>query len=268
MNAIERAIGRWLHRLLVRHPAAHAELLNQYRSSEDFAKRYPRTVCTELLPEGPLRTKYARHQADEERHEALYAERIAALGGAPRAVGEERDYVLAVWRRAMAAHVGIAYHRFGQRQPLDAVERTRMFALQVAVEERGLVEMALHRSVCESAGDAATAEAIARIEPDERFHAAYSRAALEEAAAEVVARGARGEKAMEPEGAALASRALAEAMLSTMRSIEDAAYRAVTAAFLRELEREALAEASAAERRMVRGLAWVVDPGGRVDGSW
>lgn len=268
MNAIERGVGRWLHRLMVRHPAAHAELLNQYRSSEDFAKRYPRTVCTELLPDGPLRAKYARHQADEERHEALYAERIAALGGSARPVGEGRDYLLAVWRGATAAHLGIAYHRFGQRQPLDPVERTRMFALQVAVEERGLVEMALHRAACEAAGDAATADVIARIEPDERFHAAYSRAALEDAAAQVVAAGTRGAKAMPEPEAALASRALADALLSAMRAIEDKAYRAVTAAFLRELAAGPLAGASALERRMASGLAWLVDPGAPPGESW
>lgn len=274
MKAVERAIGRWLHRVLIGHPPAHAELLNQYRASEDFARRFPRTACGQLLPDGPLRTKYTRHQADEERHEALYAQRVAALGGQPRPVGEGRDYLLAVWRAATAAGVGIPYARFGQKKPLGEIERLRLFALQVAVEERGLVEMALHRAACEAAGDAATAELMAAIEPDERFHAAYSGKAVEEAAAEVVSRGVVGRRAgpMTEAEQEVAARALAAAALSTARRIEDRAYRAVTAAFMRDLLAGPLAGSGRVRKNAIAALAWTMDSGERaapdVGGAW
>jgi hypothetical protein len=273
MNAVERTVGTWLHRLILRHPAAHAELLNQYRASEDFARRFPRTVCTELLPEGPLRVKYAKHQADEERHEELYAERIGALGGKPRAVGPARDYMLAMWRGAMSVNEGIAYARFGQKQPFGPVERVRMFALQVAVEERGLEEMALHRAVCEAAGDAATAELLARIEPDERHHAAYSWEAVKDAADACMALGGSGgcPYGLAGEEAVIAGAAFAKAMVSAMKSIERAAYRAVSAAFMRELLAGPLAGASRFERTMLGAIVWVTDPGAPVPeagGAW
>ena len=233
MNAVERAAGLWLHRLLVRLPRAHAELLNQYRSSEDFAKRFPRTVCAELLADGPLKAKYRKHQADEQRHERAYAARIRKLGGEPQAVDVARDYLLQTWREASAAGVGVPYARFHDPRPLDRTERMRLWAFQTVVEERGLIEMAAHAAACTR--DQATLDLLESITPDERHHAEYSRRALDDAAEEVPAQGAQE----------------ARALIETMRQAEDRAYRRVTLALLGALRAGPLTEASWLERRIV-----------------
>lgn len=230
MNPVERLFGGWLHGVIVAHPLAHAELLNQYRSSEDFGRRFPATICTALLEDGPLRAKYAKHQADEERHEGLYAERIRALGGEVRDVGDARDYMLAVWREASAAGVGIPYARFGEARALDAGERARLWAIQSAVEERGLIEMALHKRAC--AEDRDTTALLDSILPDERHHAAYSLRALKDEA---------GEGAL--------------ALLDVMREAEDRAYQRVTGAFLSALVAGPLANAGLAARGFTAALA-------------
>lgn len=236
MNAVERAVGVWLHRRIVRHPRAHAALLNQYRASEDFGRRFPRSLCASLLEDGPLKAKYRKHQADEERHERTYATRIRALGEEVREVGEHRDYMLWMWREAGRSSVGVPYARFARGGLLDRTERMRLWALQTAVEERGLEELALHRVACEREGNAAMLAVLDAIEPDERHHAEYSRRALDDAGAEVAGPAGTGETV---------------SLLAAMREAEHRAYLRVTAAFLVELEEGALATAGWLSRQVV-----------------
>lgn len=252
---IDRLVGGWLHARIVQVPAAHAELLNQYRSAEDFAKRYPKSVCDRLLGDGPLKAKYRKHQADEDRHERQYAALIRRLGGEPRAVRPERDYLRAVWRAACAAGAGIAYARFAEERPLDRDERMSLWALQTAVEQRGLVEIALHRTA--AAHLPHVIETLDAIEPDERHHAEYSERALEAAATE---------RQMSMDEGGLQE---ANGLLERMRQVEDGAYRAVTGAFLADLLAGPLAGAPLGTRVLVRGiLATLPAPAGGATSGW
>lgn len=237
---IDQLVGGWLHARIVQVPAAHAELMNQYRSAEDFAKRFPKSVCDRLLADGPLKAKYRKHQADEERHERRYAALIRRLGGEPRAVRPERDYLRAVWRAACAAGVGIPYARFAEDRPLDRDERMNLWALQTAVERRGLVEIALHRPA--AAHLPHVIETLDAIEPDERHHAEYSERALDAAA---------GERQMSADEGGLQEGA---ALLARLTQVEDLAYRAVTGAFLADLLAGPLAGAGLGTRLLVRGI--------------
>ena len=242
MNALDRLVGGWLHRRIVALPLAHAALLNQYRSSEDFGKRYPKTVCAHLLEDGPLKAKYRKHQADEERHDRQYGALIRTLGGEPGPVGDARDYLLWTWREASAAGIGVPYARFAEERPLDRAERMRLWALQTAVEERGLVELALHRAACASLPR--VLETLDAIERDERHHAEYSARALDEVAG-----------------------AEAPALLAAMRGAEDRAYRRVTGAFLRDLAAGPLASAALPARLGVRAIAAAMPAPGAARGG-
>lgn len=241
MRLLDRVVGGWLHARIVQVPGAHAELLNQYRSAEDFGKRFPKSVCDKLLDDGPLKAKYRKHQADEERHDRQYGSLIRRLGGEPRAVRAERDYLRMVWRTACAAGIGIPYARFAEARPLDRAERMRLWALQTAVEERGLAELALHRLA--TAHMPFVHETLDAIEPDERHHREYSVRALEDAGMETC---------MSVDEGGLTE---AHALLAAMRSVEDRAYRAVTGAFLSDLVAGPLARAGVTTRVPIKAIA-------------
>lgn len=173
MTGLERRVGLWIHRRLVASPVAHAMLLDQYRGAEEFAKRRPTTVCPHLLPEGRLRERYVRHQADEARHEALYAAGIRFLGQTPSLIPPDRDYLARLSDSLAAAHLYPSAERLSDQRPLESAELAGLLALQVVAEERGLEELALHREAC--AGIAVWAVALVDdLWPDEVFHAAYS----------------------------------------------------------------------------------------------
>src|SRR5688572_21693749 len=76
---VDWAKGRW-HRDLVADPVVHGWALNLYRAGE----RYPQTVAdyfpVESAPHPALAESLRVHRRDEERHTAMYAHAIRALG--------------------------------------------------------------------------------------------------------------------------------------------------------------------------------------------
>src|SRR4029079_3277475 len=76
---VDWAKERW-HRDLVSDPVVHGWALNLYRAGE----RYPQTVAdyfpVESPPEPALAESLRVHRRDEERHTAMYAHAIHALG--------------------------------------------------------------------------------------------------------------------------------------------------------------------------------------------
>jgi hypothetical protein len=211
---VERHVGRWLHGRLVAAPAAHAALLDQYRAAEEYQKRFPKTVCPHLLPASPIRDKYIKHQADETVHEQIFATRIRELGGAPSTAPPERDYLLTLSTELMRAGCGIPPERYEASEPFGTDELARLFAFQTVTEERGVVEMELHRDACVTA-DPRTHGFIERILRDERFHVEYSRQAYDE---------------VSPGGS----------VLELCGKVEAAVYARVTARFLDHLAKEGL----------------------------
>lgn len=258
MRLLHHTAASWLSGAAVAAPPAHAELLNQLRASEDFARRFPRLACAPLLRDGPLKAKYRKHLADAERHDRLFAAAIRRLGEQPHAVSPERDYALALWREAMAAGVAFPYARLSALLPLDRSERMSLWAILAVAAERRVEELSVHRTACEAAGQAAMVELVDGILRDERDHAEYALRALDNAGSEM-------------SGTADESMGVDEApsLLGVMRGVELRAHRRVTGAFVRAMLAGPLAEASFATRAALHAWAATLPSDGPAsEGAW
>src|SRR3954453_18524523 len=73
-------LKRQLHRDIAADPRTHGWVLNLYLNGE----RYPQTVCdyfqSEYAPTAELAEQIRRHEADEHKHERLFAKAIRELG--------------------------------------------------------------------------------------------------------------------------------------------------------------------------------------------
>lgn len=68
MNAIEHRLTKWLYRMFIDSPQAHAVLLRMYLGGEEFHQRFPWFDQTELVADTELRLLMQQHFADEQNH--------------------------------------------------------------------------------------------------------------------------------------------------------------------------------------------------------
>jgi hypothetical protein len=235
---LERMVGRWLHHRLIAAPEAHVALLDQYRGAEEYQKRNPKTICPHLLPQTSLRARYMKHQSDEAVHEQLLADRIREMGGTPMGVPPERDYLSILSTELVKANGGIPPERFDQQEPFGPDELAHFFAFQIVTEERGVVEMEMHRDAC-ARSDPRTHGIFEQILKDERYHVEYSRRAYADVA--------------EP--------SRQQHVMNLCRRVEAAVYNLTTARFLRHLAENGFG-LSGFSRSVLRILARLTHPSG------
>jgi hypothetical protein len=165
------ALKRRWHKDLVAHPTTHAWVLNLYRAGE----RHPQTVedyfPARFAPDPELAEQLRLHEADERRHERMYARAVARL---------EQPLVeasgLDVFNVVIRAYTPVSF-RVAEDAP-PAVQRTQIahfLAHAHFLEKRITRSLEFHLEACEQARRDAQAAAVAAVLRDEERHVAYTR---------------------------------------------------------------------------------------------
>lgn len=169
---VDWAKDRW-HRDLVSDPVIHGWALNLYRAGE----RYPQTVTdyfpVEAAPHAALAESLRVHRQDEERHTAMYAHAIRALGE-PVVDLDADDVFNVVIRSYTEESFTIA--------DTDDAEARRLKVAHFLVhahtlEKRIARSLEYHLEACGSAGAPAVASIVEAVLRDEHEHVRYTAAA-------------------------------------------------------------------------------------------
>lgn len=124
-------------------------------------------AAAEETPRREMRARYFRHALDELRHARLFRDRALAMSGPrsrARAVLDDADWLVEHGIRGDTS----LFQRLGE---------TEFHAFVWVAETRGAEQFDVYARLLRD--DAATAAMFATIAEDERFHIAYSRAALD-----------------------------------------------------------------------------------------
>jgi hypothetical protein len=167
-SIVDRAKDLW-HRDLVSDPVVHGWALNLYRAGE----RYPQTVAdyfpAAAAPHAALAESIRVHRRDEERHTAMYAHAIRALGQPVVDLGGD-DVFNVVIRRHTRESFTVARG--------DGAEARRLKVAHFLVhahtlERRVARSLEYHADACARAGSSVSriVEAVLR---DEREHVRYT----------------------------------------------------------------------------------------------
>lgn len=167
---VDWAKTRW-HRDIVSHPAIHGWVLNLYRAGE----RYPQTVTdyfpVQHAPDAALASDLRRHRRDEERHTAMYAAAIRALGQPVIDADDDRDVFNAVIRSHTVASFTIDD---GDSADAKRLKLAHFLAHAHFLEKRIARSLEYHRDACERAGSGAAERVVTAVLEDERHHVAYT----------------------------------------------------------------------------------------------
>lgn len=167
---VDWAKNRW-HRDIVSHPVIHGWVLNLYRAGE----RYPQTVTdyfpVQHAPHAELAENLRRHRRDEERHTAMYAAAIRALGQPVVDADDDRDVFNAVIRSHTGQSFTISDDDSGDAKRLKLAH---FLAHAHFLEKRIARSLEYHRDACERAGSHIAERAVTAVLEDERHHVAYT----------------------------------------------------------------------------------------------
>ncbi len=160
----QQRIG-WVSEVSWRLPGWPTRLLTGFSQAER-GSCYDMLAAVDQTTRRDLRLKYFRHAMDESRHAGLFLERARAQGGMDRV-------------RAVVADAGyLTEHGIVGGQTLFERLGELDFLAFVHVAEDDAVEQ-FHVYLDRALPDPATRETLRTILKDERFHVAYSRAALD-----------------------------------------------------------------------------------------
>jgi hypothetical protein len=164
-------VKRMWHRDLVAHPATHAWVLNLYRAGE----RHPQTVGdyfpADLAPSPELAALLRRHEADERRHEKMYARAVARMGE-PLVDAQGTDVFNVVIRACTPVRFDVS------ADDAPAVRRTRIahfLAHAHHLERRIARSLEYHLEACEASRRSGPATVVAAVLGDEVRHVEYTR---------------------------------------------------------------------------------------------
>jgi rubrerythrin len=169
-NAIDVDLAGF--REVVRHPQAHAVILQQYRIGEYAGVVGLKRLLGEMKPEGNLHRAMEIHHRDEERHSRVFTDWIYHLGVQPEPMPTEIE--------AYFANSPEDFRRdreLLQQIPAD-VRRIITFAAINAVERLAFNQFETHLRVLDRPEDRAELE---RVMAEEKFHLSYVEHELEHA---------------------------------------------------------------------------------------
>jgi hypothetical protein len=167
-------LDRHAFREVVRHPAAHAALLAQYRIGEHAGVVGLRRLLSELDPEARLRRAMEIHHRDEERHSRLFGDWIRRLGVEPPPLPEDVEGFF-----ARSPEEFREQRRLLEQLPTD-IRRIIVFAAINAIERLAYAQFERHLLALDRPDDAAALEGVM---VEEKFHLNYVEAELERQAA-------------------------------------------------------------------------------------
>jgi rubrerythrin len=161
-NAIDVDLAGF--REVVRHPQAHALILQQYRIGEYAGVVGLKRLLGEMQPEGNLHRAMEIHHRDEERHSKVFTDWIYRLGIEPEPMPTEVE--------AYFANSPEDFRRdreLLQQLPPD-IRRIITFAAINAVERLAFNQFETHLRVLDRPEDR---EALERVMTEEKFHLSY-----------------------------------------------------------------------------------------------
>ena len=166
---VDWAKERW-HRDLVSDPVVHGWALNLYRAGE----RYPQTVAdyfpVESAPHPALAESLRVHRRDEERHTAMYAHAIRALGQPVVDLGGDD-----VFNVVIRAHTGASFTvAAGDGADARRLKVAHFLVHAHTLEKRVARSLEYHLGACASAGAPAVERIVASVLADERVHVRYT----------------------------------------------------------------------------------------------
>ena len=167
-NAIDVDLAGF--REVVRHPQAHALILQQYRIGEYAGVVGLKRLLGEMRPEGNLHRAMEIHHRDEERHSRVFTDWIYRLGIEPEPMPAEVE--------AYFANSPEDFRRdreLLQQVPPD-IRRIITFAAINAVERLAFNQFETHLRVLDRPEDR---EALEGVMAEERFHLSYVEHELE-----------------------------------------------------------------------------------------
>lgn len=167
-NAIDVDLAGF--REVVRHPQAHALILQQYRIGEYAGVVGLKRLLGEMRPEGNLHRAMEIHHRDEERHSKVFTDWIYRLGIEPEPMPTEVE--------AYFANSPEDFRRdreLLQQLPPD-IRRIITFAAINAVERLAFNQFETHLRVLDRPEDR---EALEGVMAEEKFHLSYVEHELE-----------------------------------------------------------------------------------------
>jgi rubrerythrin len=157
-------------REVVRHPAAHAVILAQYRVGEHAGVVALKKLLGEIEPEAKLRRAMEIHHRDEARHSQLFGDWIRRLGLEPPPLPEDVEGFFATSPEEFREH----------RRVLDtlppALRRIIVFAAINAIERLAYTQFEGHLLALERPEDVSALEGVMA---EEKFHLSYVEAELD-----------------------------------------------------------------------------------------
>lgn len=161
-NAIDIDVSGF--REVVRHPRAHALILQQYRIGEYAGVVGLKRLLGEMRPEGNLHRAMEIHHRDEERHSKVFTDWIYRLGVEPEPMPTEVEAYFAsnpeTFRRD---------RELLQQLPPD-IRRIVTFAAINAVERLAYNQFETHLRVLDRREDR---DALESVMAEEKFHLSY-----------------------------------------------------------------------------------------------
>jgi hypothetical protein len=225
------AIKRRLHRDIVADPVLHGRVLTLYLNGEQYPNRVADYFPMAAVEDAALERRMRAHLREEDKHVALYAKAIRALG-----------------QPVTELPLGDVYNTVILRHtpPPRADDRRTRLANFLAhlhfLETRVAQSLEYHAEACAHAANDYPAKAVEVILRDERAHAAYTREAVFE----------------------LVPRRVGADILATHAAAEARANREFSARELKRLLREEPARFTRPGRALYAGSAALM--GGHLDG--
>jgi rubrerythrin len=157
-------------REVVRHPQAHALILQQYRIGEYAGVVGLKRLLGEMKPEGKLHRAMEIHYRDEERHSRVFTDWIYRLGVQPEPLPTEVE-----------GYFSSSPEEFHRNREMLAqlppeIRRIVTFAAINAVERLAYNQFETHLRCLERPGDVETLESVMA---EEKFHLSYVEGELE-----------------------------------------------------------------------------------------
>ena len=159
-------------REVVRHPQAHALILQQYRIGEYAGVVGLKRLLGEMKPEGKLHRAMEIHHRDEERHSRVFTDWIYRLGVQPEPMPAEVE-----------AYFASSPEEFRRNREMMAqlppdIRRIITFAAINAVERLAYNQFEAHLRCLDRPEDIETLESVMA---EEKFHLSYVEGELERA---------------------------------------------------------------------------------------
>ena len=167
-NAIDVDLAGF--REVVRHPQAHALILQQYRIGEYAGVVGLKRLLGEMRPEGNLHRAMEIHHRDEERHSKVFTDWIYRLGVEPEPMPTEVEAYFANSPEDFRRD-----RKLLQQLPPD-IRRIITFAAINAVERLAFNQFQTHLRVLDRPEDR---EALEGVMAEEKFHLSYVEHELE-----------------------------------------------------------------------------------------